>query len=255
MQPGVRVKTRGSDYDNSWPVPSGSRRRGLQAHVTCEEAVPGVLGDHPDGVPIVGIGTNEAVLDEEFPPLQVGQKPPSKGLEPLGLHGLVDFAPPDTARAGRLAHDEPIIGRAAGVVPRADHQRAHVGDGALPPTHRLLIDGGRRQVPVGGEDVLDTVHPQATVGLHFWHRRSPLQPEHASPDDASMVTEGTQVEKPRLLTIRPRCWHGSPAGISPSFQASRPGFDSRLPLQTALNGTTHAWRGLPKGGLRQPELA
>jgi hypothetical protein len=45
------------------------------------------------------------------------------------------------------------------------------------------------------------------------------------------------------------CRHASPADRAPAFQAGCRGFDSRLPLHPALDVTTHASRGPPKGGL------
>jgi hypothetical protein len=61
---------------------------------------------------------------------------------------LVDLAPPDLRLARRLADDELVLRRAAGVLPGADDERSVRRDDALPVADGMLVELCRREVAV-----------------------------------------------------------------------------------------------------------
>jgi hypothetical protein len=69
----------------------------------------------------------------------------------------VDLAPPDPVLGARLADEELVLGRAAGVQARVDGERAALGQPAVVALQRVRIElrGGR--VPVDGALGLDPV--------------------------------------------------------------------------------------------------
>src|SRR5262249_33266682 len=99
--------------------------------VVREEAVPGRLGDHPRGDAVGRVGSDETVLHEEWPPLQVREQAQPELVETLLRHGLRHVAPPDIRFARRFADDELVAGRAAGVLPRPYDEGTAVGDRRL----------------------------------------------------------------------------------------------------------------------------
>ena len=77
-------------------------------------------------------------------------------VELRGLHGLVHRAPRDLVFARRLLHQEPIVGRAPGVLAGEARQRAPFGDQTFAALHRFFIKRRFAEVPAkpgAGDDV------------------------------------------------------------------------------------------------------
>ena len=66
---------------------------GLDEHVAREKAVPGVLGDDPDGQPVFGVGADKAVLHEDIIGLEVHDHPFVQQVKKLLADGGIDLAP------------------------------------------------------------------------------------------------------------------------------------------------------------------
>ena len=85
---------------------AANSRPGLDEHVAGEEAVPGRLGDHPDGQSIRWVGPGEAILDEEVFPLEVSQQPVLQGGRSAPVPWPCSPGPTDFGFTGRLPHDK-----------------------------------------------------------------------------------------------------------------------------------------------------
>ena len=96
----------------------------------------------------VGIGAGVTVLHEELVrPGASSSRSRCSTSKCAGVHRPVDFSPRDVRFARRLADDELVVGRTAGMLARAAGQRPVGGNHAFPTAHRLLVERGRRQVP------------------------------------------------------------------------------------------------------------
>jgi hypothetical protein len=137
----------------------------MDKEILGEKAVPGVLRDDPHGQPIVRIGPDEAVLDVNLLHLEIGGEAMVEALKPFSRYRPIHLTPPDVLPAAALFHHELVVGRTPGMVARAHHERPHVGQRALMAQERLLVELGRRQVPVGGVQVVQAVVFQAVLAL------------------------------------------------------------------------------------------
>ena len=81
--------------------------------------------------------------------------------------GRLTVAPVHVLLARRLAHDELVVRRAAGVLPGLADQRSLGGELALAAAQRLLVERGRAQVPVDASRPNDAQVPRV---------RAPAQP-------------------------------------------------------------------------------
>ncbi len=68
-------------------------------------------------------------------------------IELRGRHRLV-VVPPDIGFAGGIAHDEFVVGGAAGVLAGEHHERAVLGDMAFTGSNGALVKRGRGKIPV-----------------------------------------------------------------------------------------------------------
>ena len=80
------------------------------------------------------------------------------------VHGPVHVAPVHVPFARCLAHHELVVRRAPGVLPGLADERTLGGQNALPAAKRLLVQGGRVQVPVDASrsknpESFETVRP------------------------------------------------------------------------------------------------
>ena len=117
-------------------------------HIADKQAVPCILADHPDGLPVAGVRAREAVLHKQVLALQKPHHALIKAVESFLFKGPVDGAPPDVALAAGFLHDKLVIWRAAGVISRADHQRPEVSGFPLVALESLLVQRSGRKVPI-----------------------------------------------------------------------------------------------------------
>ena len=88
-----------------------------------EQGMPGIFADHA-GLQLVGrIGPGNEVLDEQVAVAGMDQKVILQGLEMGPGHGAV-VVPPDGVFGGAIAHDELVLGAAAGVAAGGDDEAA-----------------------------------------------------------------------------------------------------------------------------------
>jgi len=66
-------------------------------------------------------------------------KAPVERLEASRLHWAIGLAPPHHFGAGRFFDDELVIGRAPGMLARANHKRAEMGQTPFATTDGFLV--------------------------------------------------------------------------------------------------------------------
>ena len=94
------------------------------------------------------VGAGPGVEDVEILVLQVRHHVAVQRVELGFVDRLVHVAPVDVLFARRLAHDELVVRRAAGVLPGRADERPLGGQNAFAAAQRLLVQGRRAQVPV-----------------------------------------------------------------------------------------------------------
>src|SRR3546814_7925288 len=88
---------------------------------------------------LLRIGAGEEILDEEFPPLEIGEHALSQMPEGFGRHGLVDRSPPDALGGVPVPDDELVVRRTSGVLTGgADQRPARTDPAFTPPQPRLV---------------------------------------------------------------------------------------------------------------------
>ena len=166
-------------------------RRGPDEHVARKEAVPGAVADHPDRQPVLGVGAGIEILNEQLLTLQIGQHPLLQAVETRRRDRLVDVAPGDRVFRAGLVDDVFVLGRAAGMPPGIRDKAAAEPELALVPPHRMLVEIGRRQVPMHHAEMVHSLLAKAEAGrarcqpfvrlvqafLH--HRRACVKPARA----------------------------------------------------------------------------
>src|SRR5262249_39518352 len=115
--------------------------------IAAEQIVPGVLVDDADRQLVGRIGAGIAIQDVKVFAGQGREQIAAQRFEVRALHRPVHLAPVDLALAGRVADDELVIRRAAGVRARAARQRTFGGDDAFVAPDGLFIQRGRREIP------------------------------------------------------------------------------------------------------------
>ena len=115
-------------------------------HVAGKKIVPRARVHDADGDLIVRVGAGIAILHEEVPTLEVGRKPRFEPLEVLRLERL-GCIPPNLFLASRLADDVFVVGRAARVLTRLNHERAAMRDETLASLDGVLVERRSRKVP------------------------------------------------------------------------------------------------------------
>ena len=130
----------------------------VDEHRPREERVVGVAGDDADGDPLLRISTGERVDHVEVvAAADVRGHLLAQPLEVLLRDLGVDVPEPDPLRRARLADDELVLRRAAGVLAGVDGERPTLGEPALTPRQRIGVELRRRGVPVDGPGRLDSV--------------------------------------------------------------------------------------------------
>src|SRR5690606_8456209 len=137
-------------------------------HIAREQAVPRRLGDDADRHAIARIGPSEAVLHKDAAVLEIRHHAMVHQLPVLLAALAVDGAPPDLVFGRRLAHDELVVGREAGVVAGADHQGPEVPDNSFAEPDGLLVERGSAQVPKFALKVAETVMFKAVGAAIFF---------------------------------------------------------------------------------------
>jgi hypothetical protein len=124
------------------------RRRGfgrggvVDEQIPAEEVMPRELVDHPDRQPIRRVGAREAVEDEQFLVLERSEHLVVQDVELRRVNRPVDLAPCDLTRARRLADDEFVVGRAAGMQARPACERPVRSDQPFPAPDRFFVQRG-----------------------------------------------------------------------------------------------------------------
>ncbi|KIU01019.1 hypothetical protein QU38_02720, partial [Staphylococcus aureus] len=123
-------------------------RLGPDQHRADEEIVPGQLVDHAHVDAVLGLRAAVQILHEQrVASRQLCEEIGLQRGEMLGGHALVDIAPPDIVFGGRVADDELVLGRTAGVLAGGGDQRAVLRQLALAAAHRVLHERGGLEVP------------------------------------------------------------------------------------------------------------
>ena len=125
--------------------------------VRAKSAWYGMVRDDADGDPLLRVGAGEGVDDVEVAVADVRDDLLAQPLEMLLRDLRVDLAPPDPVLGARLADEELVLRRAAGVLAGVDGERAALGEPAVARAQRMRVElrGGR--VPVDGALGLDPV--------------------------------------------------------------------------------------------------
>src|SRR5204863_310937 len=135
--------------------------------------VPGVLGNDPDGEPILRVGAGKGVEDEEFLALQRGDEIAMEDVPMRLVHRLVDLAPGDVRLARRLTYEEFVVRRAARVLSGAARHRAAGRDESFLTANRLLVQRRTRQVPFHAIGLDPLVLEAQTTGHFDAHQTAP----------------------------------------------------------------------------------
>src|SRR5262249_44186174 len=106
---------------------------------------------------IFGIGAGEAVLHVDVFSLQVGQNLLAQLVEVGLLKRAVRLAPPNVFLRRSLAHNELIVRRASGVLPRVDDQRPEVRDVSFAAPDAVLVQFPRAQIPIGAVKIFEAM--------------------------------------------------------------------------------------------------
>ena len=114
--------------------------------VAREDAGPGGLGVDAQAAAVRRVRADVHVLRVQLLVRDVLHEAGAEPVVVLLADLVVDLAPPDLVLAPRLADDELVLGRAAGVLAGADDERALGGDDALAVADRALVELGDGQV-------------------------------------------------------------------------------------------------------------
>ena len=116
----------------------------VDEHRLREERVVRVVGDDADGDPVLRVGAGERVDDVEVALAEVRGDLLAQPVELLLGDLGVDVAPPDPVLRARLADDELVLRRAAGVLAGVDRERAALGQPSLAALERVRVEQRRR---------------------------------------------------------------------------------------------------------------
>ena len=111
-----------------------------------EDARPGGLGVHAERSAVGRMRPDEQVLAVQAPIGEVGHQPAAEPVVVLLADRVVHVAPPDVRLARRLADDELVLRRSAGVGPVATTSGPSAAIRPSPLADRRLVQGRGRQV-------------------------------------------------------------------------------------------------------------
>ena len=123
------------------------RLRIADEQIAHEEAVPGELRNHAHRQPVIRIGAGEDILNEDLASLERAEQIAVQRIEACGVHRPVHRSPRNVRLAGRLAHHELVVWRAARMQPGAADEGASGRDHTLLTADRFLVERGGCQVP------------------------------------------------------------------------------------------------------------
>ena len=150
-------------------------RRRVDEERLGEERVPRALGDDADGDPVRGVGAREGVDDVDVARAETLGDLVAQPLEGVLRDVGVDVAPPDPILGARLADDELVLRRAAGVDAGVHDQRAAFREAPVAVRERVRVELGRRRMPVDpAADEVDPVLGEALSARHGRDHRCPL---------------------------------------------------------------------------------
>jgi hypothetical protein len=109
-----------------------------EEHVPGEKGVPRHLGDDSYREPVRLVRAHVAILDEELPPLEVGEQPRPERLVPVGVEGAVRLPPVDRSFAPGLPHEEAVVGGPARVLAGPHDEGTGRREVPFATTQRLL---------------------------------------------------------------------------------------------------------------------
>jgi len=121
-------------------------------HVTGEQAV-----DDANWSADYGVGAGETILHVDILTLQMGQNLLAQLVEVDLLERAVYLSPPDVFFRRGFAHDDLIVRRSSGVLPRSDDQRPKVRDVSFVAFDGVFVQFSSAQIPVRAFEVFDTV--------------------------------------------------------------------------------------------------
>ena len=145
-----------AETDGAWrtsacgSISSSSSSVGSMKSVFAKSACQGLSVMHADRDAVRGIGAGEGVDDVDVALAQARGDLLAQPLEALLGDLGVDVAPPDPLLGARLADDELVLGRAAGVLAGVDDERPALGEPRVAARERVLVELRGRRVP---EDV------------------------------------------------------------------------------------------------------
>jgi hypothetical protein len=117
-----------------------------------------VRGDHAHADPVRRVSAGERVDDIQRRRLaKVRGHLLAQPVEVILRQLLVHLAPPDPVLGRRLADDELVLGRAAGVLAGVHDQRAALAEAPVPARERVLVEQRRRRVEVDPPARVDPV--------------------------------------------------------------------------------------------------
>jgi hypothetical protein len=134
-----------------------------------EERMPRRVGDHAHEQAVRGVGARERVHDVEVMPVQVVHDLFAEAFEVLLVHRLVDVAPRDAVFGLRLAHEELVLGRAAGVASGVDDERAALREPPLLVDERVCVEERGRRIPVDAAFGIEPVVFESAGGRSDGH--------------------------------------------------------------------------------------
>ena len=138
-------------------------------HLFNKECLAGTLAGDEQAARVVTVGAGHAARDEHIALVEIVDDAGLNGLVALDGQRAVDGAPGDlVVHVGRV-DDKAVVGRAAGALPRLDHQCAVGGHATFVAADGMLDELGCRQVNQQAGLVLGRVFDQrkTKVGQYF----------------------------------------------------------------------------------------
>ena len=138
-------------------------RRAAQ-HVADEQVVPGQFGHHAHVQAMRGIGAAIQVLHEELATLHMRGHVVIQAIKRLCFHWRV-IVPPDAVLHRGRAHDELVLGRAAGELACGNQKGTAFSQGAFAALDRAFYQGRFDQVVGNGTQPGDPLIFQTLFGI------------------------------------------------------------------------------------------
>ena len=142
---GVGVEARSIENSEFWLVLGQLERIQFpDEHVTGKEIMPGLLGDHSNGKPILWVCTHVTVLDIQIFTLEVGKDASPQWFVALRAERPIDLTPVNLVLTGWLPNQVLVVRGAARVLSGPNHEWSEVGHESLVPLKGVFIESGTR---------------------------------------------------------------------------------------------------------------